>query len=144
MGTCRLLLPPGACGFDVIPSEARDLLLSSARQYFVYVLASRSRVPYTGVTNQLERRISEHRSGLVPGFTHRYRIDRLVYCESFGDIRAAIAREKQIKSWRREKRVALIERDNPTWADLAEPTLGAQHKKSRSLAPAEPGLGMTS
>ena len=128
----------------VIPSEERDLLLSSARQYFVYVLASRSRVLYTGVTNQLERRISEHRSGLVPGFTQRYKIERLVYCESFGDIRAAIAREKQIKSWRREKRVALIERANPTWDDLAEATLDAQRKKSRSLAPAVPGLGMTS
>ena len=117
--------------------------MSSERQYFVYVVASRSRVLYTGVTNQLERRVSEHRSGLVPGFTQRYRIHRLVYYESFGDIRAAIEREKQIKSWRREKRVALIERENPVWADLAEPILGAQHKKSRSLSPAGPGLGMT-
>jgi len=88
--------------------------------YFVYVVASRSRNLYTGVTNDLERRISEHKRGLVPGFTKRYRIHRLVYYEEFGDIRAAIAREKQVKDWGRQKRIALIETQNPTWKDLTE------------------------
>ncbi len=90
-----------------------------AKSYYVYILASRSRNLYTGVTNNLMRRVSDHRQGLIPGFTHKYRIHRLVHFESFGDVRAAIAREKQIKSWRREKRVALIESGNPTWGDLS-------------------------
>ncbi len=103
----------------VIPSEARDLILTSNRSYFVYILASRSRNLYTGVANELERRVKEHRLGLVPGFTSKYRIHRLVYFESFGDVRDAIQREKQIKSWRREKKIALIEGKNPVWEDLA-------------------------
>ncbi len=68
------------------------------RTYFVYILASRSRTLYTGVTNNLQRRIVEHRDGLVPGFTSRYRIFRLVHFEAFADIRDAIAREKEIKA----------------------------------------------
>ncbi len=91
-----------------------------SRTYFVYILASRSRNLYTGVTNNLERRMVEHREGLVPGFTARYWIFRLVHFEAFGDIRYAIAREKEIKALRREKKVWLIERHNPTWEDLAE------------------------
>ena len=90
------------------------------RTYCVYILASRSRNLYTGVTDDLERRMAEHRQGLIPGFTARYRIFRLVYFEFFSDIRAAIAREKEIKGWRREKRIWLIQRNNPAWADLAE------------------------
>ena len=90
------------------------------RTYFVYILASRSRNLYTGVTNNLQRRIVEHRDGVVPGFTARYRILRLVHFELFGDIRYAIAREKEIKAWRREKKIWLIERHNPTWEDLAQ------------------------
>jgi len=84
------------------------------------MLASRSRNLYTGVTNNFERRVFEHRQSLVPGFTARYQIFRVVHFEQFGDIREAIAREKEIKGWRREKKIRLIERDNPTWADLAE------------------------
>jgi len=87
--------------------------------YFVYIVSSRSRNLYTGVTNDLGRRVLEHRDGLIPGFTERYRIHRLVYYETFGDIRDAIAREKQVKAWTRAKRVTLIEGKNPTWADLA-------------------------
>jgi putative endonuclease len=97
----------------------RDLLLNLNQSCFVYIIASRSRNLYTGVTNNLERRLREHREGLVPGFAKRYKIHRLVYYESFGDIRTAIAREKQIKGWDRSKRVALIEGNNPMWADLA-------------------------
>jgi putative endonuclease len=102
--------------------------LNFSRSYFVYIVASRSRNLYAGVTNNLERRIIEHREGLVPGFSKRYRIHRLVYYELFGNIRAAIAREKQIKAWSRKKKIALIEADNPTWVDLAE-SLFAPPKK---------------
>jgi putative endonuclease len=89
------------------------------RPYFVYILASRSRNLYVGVTDNLERRVWQHREGLIPGFTTRYRIHRLVYYEMLDDPRAAIAREKQIKGWRREKKVTLIEGKNPTWEDLS-------------------------
>jgi len=88
-------------------------------QYYVYILASRSRNLYTGVTNDLLSRIGQHREGRIPGFTAKYRINRLVHYEIFGDIRLAIAREKEIKAWRREKRVWLIEKENPFWNDLA-------------------------
>ncbi len=90
------------------------------RTYCVYILASRSRNLYTGVTTVLDSRMVEHRQGLIPGFTTRYRIFRLVYFEFFADVRAAIAREKEIKGWRREKKICLIKRANPTWADFAE------------------------
>ena len=73
-----------------------------------------------GVTNQLERRISEHKNSLIAGFTKKYRIDRLVYYEETNDILAAIAREKQIKGWLREKKIALIESVNPEWRDLSK------------------------
>ena len=85
-----------------------------ARTYWVYILASRSRNLYTGVTNDLPRRMREHREGLLPGFTSKYRIFRLVRFEPFGDICDAIAREKEIKGWRREKKIRLIERTNKT------------------------------
>ena len=88
--------------------------------YYVYIIASKSRVLYIGVTNDLERRLFEHRQKLIPGFTSKYNISRLVYFELFGDVRDAIAREKQLKGWRREKKIALIESPNPTWQDLSE------------------------
>jgi putative endonuclease len=86
----------------------------------VYIVSSRSRNIYTGVTIDLQRRISERKQGFVQGFTKRYRIHRLVYYEEFGDIRAAIAREKEVKHWDPQKRLALIATQNPTWKDLAE------------------------
>ena len=89
-------------------------------QYAVYILASRSRVLYIGVTNDLARRVAEHRQGLVEGFSKKYGVDRLVFYEETPDIRSAIAREKQLKSWRREKKIALIKGSNPTWRDLTE------------------------
>jgi putative endonuclease len=98
------------------------------RTYCVYTLASRSRNLYTGVTNNLQRRLAEHRQGLVPGFTSRYRIFRLVHFEAFSDIRYAIAREKEIKAWRREKKVWLIERRNPAWDDLAAAWFSSSRK----------------
>jgi putative endonuclease len=90
-----------------------------ARSFCVYILASRSRTLYTGITNNVERRLTEHREGKVPGFTTQYRTHRLVHFEQYDDPARAIAREKEIKGWRREKKVALIERTNPTWDDLS-------------------------
>jgi len=90
------------------------------RTYYVYLMASRSRVLYTGVTNNLARRVNEHKRGLIPGFTSRYRVTRLVYFEEFADVRVAIAREKEIKGWVRMRKLRLIEERNPTWADLAD------------------------
>lgn len=87
--------------------------------YHVYIMASASRVLYTGVTNDLERRVCEHKTKQIPGFKSRYNVNRLVFCEAFGDIRDAIAREKQIKGWLRRKKIALVEQQNGTWKDLA-------------------------
>jgi putative endonuclease len=89
------------------------------KSYCVYILSSASGVLYTGVTNDLARRIEQHKQKLIPGFTQKYNVTRLVYFEIFGDIRLAIAREKEIKNWTRAKRVALIESKNPMWKDLA-------------------------
>ena len=93
--------------------------------YAVYILASRSRALYVGVTGNLTARMHAHRSGAIPGHTRRYRITRLVHIETCDDVHAAIAREKQLKGWRREKKVALIEARNPTREDLAEGWFGS-------------------
>jgi len=77
-------------------------------------MTNKSRTLYTGITNDLERRVSEHKQKLVPGFTARYNIDRLVYYEATEDVNAAISREKQIKRWLRAKKIALIESMNPS------------------------------
>ena len=89
------------------------------RTFYVYILASRSRVLYVGVTNNLARRVNEHRHGSLPSFTARYRVTRLVYFEEFADIRDAIAREKVIKGWVRTRKTRLIDSRNPTWEDLS-------------------------
>ena len=90
-------------------------------QYYVYILANwNDQVLYIGVTNDLERRLYEHRQHLVEGFTSRYRVDKLVYFETTGDVQSAIAREKQLKNWRQEKKVRLIESVNPHWEDLSQ------------------------
>jgi putative endonuclease len=94
------------------------------RQFYVYIMTNKSRTLYTGVTNDLERRVYEHKHKLVEGFTARYNIKLLVYYEACEDIRAAIAREKQIKGWLRAKKIALIESMNPGWNDLSEEWLG--------------------
>jgi len=88
--------------------------------YFVYLMASRSKVLYVGMTNDLARRVGEHKSRQQDGFTARYRTDRLVYCESYADVRDAIAREKQLKGWIRARKIALIESLNPEWRDLSD------------------------
>jgi putative endonuclease len=89
------------------------------KTYYVYILASKSRTLYTGVTNNLERRVVQHRGKFRKGFTGRYNINRLVYYEVCGNILDAIAREKQIKAWGRMKRVVLIESMNRDWKDLS-------------------------
>jgi putative endonuclease len=89
------------------------------KRYWVYILASISRRLYVGVTGSIQRRVREHRDGTASVFTHRYRIHRLVFYEATGDVRAAIAQEKRIKGWRRDKKIALIEAGNPMWDDLA-------------------------
>jgi putative endonuclease len=87
--------------------------------YYVYMMASKSRTLYVGMTSDLERRVFEHKNKLVPGFTRKYNITRLVWFEEFADPLQAIEGEKRIKGWRREKKVALIEKTNPAWDDLA-------------------------
>jgi putative endonuclease len=87
--------------------------------YFVYILANASRMLYVGVTNNLKRRVYEHRNQVIPGYTSRYRINRLIWFEETPNVRAAITREKQIKGWIRAKKVVLIEAQNPAWNDLA-------------------------
>ena len=89
-----------------------------SREYYVYILASRSRTLYVGVTNDLVRRLHEHRTG-NSSFTAQYRICRLVHLEELDDIRVAIAREKTLKAYSRAKKIALITRDNPAWDDLS-------------------------
>ena len=94
------------------------------RAYYVYILANKTKRLYTGVTNNLLRRVYEHKHGLVPGFTKRYNLTRLVYFESTENVRAALAREKQIKGWLRAKKIALIESVNPQWNDLSADWFG--------------------
>ena len=89
------------------------------KQYFVYILASkRNGTLYIGLTNDLLRRIHEHKNDLIEGFTKKYRIHMLVYYEVFGNIYDAIAREKHIKKWNRQWKINLIEKSNPDWEDL--------------------------
>ncbi len=89
------------------------------RRYYVYIMASKSRVTYVGMTGFLMARVLQHRAREGGEFTRRYRVHRLVYFESFQNVENAIARETEIKKWRREKKLELIQRENPTWKDLA-------------------------
>jgi len=100
--------------------------------YYVYILASPSHTLYTGVTNDMVRRLSEHRSGACGSFTSRYRVTQLVHFEEFDDIRTAIEREKQIKGLLRSKKVSLIELSNPHWRDLSADWLEDRDSSLRS------------
>ena len=86
--------------------------------YYVYMMASESRVLYTGFSSDLIQRVWQHKAGLVPGFTSQYRVKKLIYFETYDDPKTAIAREKQLKRWPRERKARLIERHNPEWRDL--------------------------
>ncbi len=107
---------------------------------FVYILASRKHgTLYTGVTSDLARRIYQHREGAVPGFTHLYGVNRLVWFEPHDDIEAAIVREKRIKGWKRDWKISLIEEANPIWEDLAVTLLGFDMLPTRPIPFRHPG-----
>ncbi|MEE9258174.1 MAG: GIY-YIG nuclease family protein [Nitrospinaceae bacterium] len=89
------------------------------RKYFIYIMTNKSKTLYTGITNNLERRVYEHKQKLVPGFTKKYNTTLLVYFEETGDVKEAIAREKEIKGWLRKKKISLIKSINPNWKDLS-------------------------
>ena len=89
--------------------------------YYVYILSNKyNTVIYTGITNNLERRLYEHKNKINQSFTSKYNIDKLVYFEYTNDVRSAIEREKQLKGWRRDKKNALISKANPEWIDLSK------------------------
>ncbi len=91
------------------------------RFYYVYILSSqRQGTLYIGVTNNLARRVDRHKNNLVAGFTSRHGVDKLMYYETYGDVRDAIEREKQLKGWSRKKKIALLEKENAQWRDLSE------------------------
>jgi len=90
------------------------------RTYYVYIMTNRSRTLYTGVTNNLARRVWEDKNRIIAGFTSHYRINRLVHYESTPSIRAAIHRDKEIKGWSRARKIPLVTAHNPWWDDLAE------------------------
>jgi len=91
-----------------------------AGNFYTYIVARRSLTLYIGITRDLEKRAFEHKCKLFDGFTAAYHCDRLVWFESFGDPRRAIAREKQLNGWIRAKKIALIKKTNPTWIDMSE------------------------
>lgn len=91
----------------------------SEKQYYVYIMTNKSKTLYTGVTNDLVRRVLEHKQKRIPGFTSKYNISKLVFYDSFSDIRDAIEAEKKIKGWLRQKKSTLIESNNPEWKDLS-------------------------
>jgi putative endonuclease len=132
---------PSARDFRVMRWEAKDLLLffkpitfdiqtslnphismitMRERCYYAYIVASRSRVIYVGVTNNIERRLTQHKERACEGFTATYHCDRLVWFQRYNAPAAAIAREKELKGWRRSRKIELIQRENPTWVDLSE------------------------
>jgi putative endonuclease len=91
------------------------------KTYYVYIFASkRNGTLYIGITNDLARRVYEHKSGLIKGFTKKYSVNKLVYFESTNDVNAAILREKRLKKWKRQWKIELIEKLNPDWNDLSE------------------------
>ena len=95
--------------------------MSADKHYYVYLLTNwNDKVMYIGVTGNLEKRIYEHKNKLIEGFTKKYNIDKLVYFEETRDVESAIAREKEIKKWRREKKNNLVIASNPDWEDLSE------------------------
>jgi putative endonuclease len=94
------------------------------KKFNVYIMTNHSKTLYTGVTNDLLRRVSEHKQKRIPGFTSKYNITQLVYYEECDDVRNAILREKQIKGWLRSKKIALIEAMNPNWEDLRSKWFG--------------------
>lgn len=93
------------------------------KSYYVYIMTSPGRVLYIGMTDNLERRVSEHKQGLLKGFTSKYKCKILVYFESSNDVKMVLEREKQLKRWNRQKKIDLIEKMNPRWKDIGEELL---------------------
>ena len=87
--------------------------------YYLYIMVSKTGTLYVGFTSDIKERVYQHKNHLLPGFTDKYNVERLVYIETFGEAFAGIRREKQIKAWRREKKVRLIDSTNPKWDDLS-------------------------
>lgn len=106
------------------------------KQFYVYILTNKSNTLYTGVTNDLNRRIYEHKNKLVDGFTKKYNIDKLIYYEVFNNPKEAIMAEKQIKGWTRKKKIELIKSKNPTFKDLTKNLYCHSERSEESLAPA--------
>src|SRR5690349_6178936 len=101
-------------------------MADGVKTYYVSVMANKSRTLYIGLTNNVERRVLQHRRKFMQGFTGRYNMNRLVHYERFGDVRAAISREKQIKGWLRARKIALIESTNRDWKELSEGWYGKE------------------
>ena len=121
---CHCERSPAFCKQSAGRSEAISKKGNMDKQYYVYIMTNRKRTLYTGVTNDLVRRVYEQRQKLVDGFTKKYDLSWLVHYETTDDIESAIAREKQIKGWLRRKKVALVESANPRWVDLAQEWYG--------------------
>ena len=102
------------------------------REYYTYIVSNNSRTLYIGVTNDIKRRMWEHKTGALKGFTSRYRMTNLVHYETFENVNDAIAREKQLKSWLRRKKVALLEERNTDWDDLSSGWFGHPDSSLRS------------
>ena len=103
------------------------------RTYYVYILTNATHKLYVGMTNDLQRRMYEHKRKLVPGFTSRYNLSWLAYYETTSDVHAAIAREKQIKGWLRSRKTALLESANPHWVDLSAEWFDALDSSPRQV-----------
>ncbi len=118
----RLVILSGVGGLACESAHAVEGPMYSvpSRTYSVYIVSNRSKTLYIGVTNNLKRRVFEHKEGVGSGFAAKYKLDRLVYFERFSDVHRAICREKQLKGWRRMKKIALIVALNPAWRDLSE------------------------
>jgi putative endonuclease len=114
--------------------------MARERRYYVYIMASKSRVIYVGVTGFLMARVLRHKAGEGGAFTRKFRVHRLVYYRGFQNVRDAIARETEIKKWRREKKVALIRAENPTWEDLSEGWGEAAVMRVSETAGSSPGV----
>jgi putative endonuclease len=102
--------------------------------YFVYILTNRSRILYIGATNNLVRRVREHKTGIRSGFIAKYKLDRFIYFEHFQDVHNAIEREKRIKGWLRIKKIALVMSMNPSWKDLSQQWYERHQYQPRALS----------
>ena len=90
------------------------------KNYYIYIMTSQSGTLYIGMTNDIKKRVYQHKNHLIPGFTDKYNVDQLLYVETTSDPISAIRREKQLKKWRREKKAALVDSQNPDWKDLSK------------------------